>query len=191
MFIEAVLNGGFVLIVSASGEQVKEFHRRFLEIYHRFPVVKPYGELKILGSEFVNGGRVVTHCHNEKTVRGYHGVRLLILDEAARISDELFGAIRPSIVISRGRTVALSTPFGQRGWFHREWTEGVNWARAEVPYHQCPRIPQSFVDDERMKHGELWVAQEYECRFLPMSAGSPFDMERFSELVDPAMELLD
>ncbi len=43
----------------------------------------------------------------------------LKIDEAARVSDELYRAVRPMLATSGGRIVLLSTPFGKRGFFFR------------------------------------------------------------------------
>jgi hypothetical protein len=45
---------------------------------------------------------------------------LVIVDEAARVPDDLYRAVRPMLAVSQGRLIALSTPFGQRGWFYDE-----------------------------------------------------------------------
>jgi hypothetical protein len=37
------------------------------------------------------------------------------------IPDELFFAIKPMLAISGGRLLALSAPFGKRGWFYHVW----------------------------------------------------------------------
>ena len=76
--------------------------------------------------ELANGSRVVGLPGREATVRSFGGVALLVLDEAARIPDELYRSVRPMLAVSRGRLVALSTPFGQRGWFYQEWQSTGN-----------------------------------------------------------------
>jgi hypothetical protein len=54
--------------------------------------------------------------HNEATIRGFSGVAPLIVDEASRVSDELYQAIRPMLAASGGEILLLSTPFGKRGF---------------------------------------------------------------------------
>ena len=69
--------------------------------------------------------------------------------------------------MSGGRLVLLSTPFGRRGFFHHEWTEGgESWARVKVTAHECPRIPRAWLEAEREAIGEWWYRQEYECEFV-------------------------
>ena len=71
------------------------------------------------------------------------------------------------LAVSGGRLVTLSTPFGQRGWWHEAWSDGgETWERYEVPATDCPRIPAAFLEEERQSLGELFFASEYECRFV-------------------------
>ncbi|MDQ3175559.1 MAG: hypothetical protein M3Q91_17935, partial [Acidobacteriota bacterium] len=78
--------------------------------------------------EFSNSSRIVALPGKESTIRGFSGVSLLIVDEASRVPDELYQAVRPMLAVSGGDIVLLSTPFGKRGFFHHEWTEGgADW----------------------------------------------------------------
>jgi hypothetical protein len=47
-------------------------------------------------------------------------VALMICDEAARIEDPLYYSVQPMLAVSQSRLIALSTPFGRRGWFFHE-----------------------------------------------------------------------
>jgi hypothetical protein len=62
--------------------------------------------------ELVNGSRIVSLPENESGIRGFSGVNLLVIDEAARVDDSLYRSVRPMLAVSGGRLVALSTPFG-------------------------------------------------------------------------------
>ena len=116
--------------------------------------------------ELANGSRIVSLPGLEGPVRGYSGVRLLVIDEAARVSDELYYSIRPMLAVSGGSLIALSTPFGKRGWFHREYTEGQGWEWVCIPATQCPRISPAFLEEERRTLPRLWFASEYLCEFV-------------------------
>jgi hypothetical protein len=71
--------------------------------------------------------------------------------------------------VSRGRFICLSTPFGQRGFFWREWfDEQAPWTRFRIPWQRCPRLSAEFIQEEIRRFGERWVAQEYECSFEAM-----------------------
>jgi hypothetical protein len=127
--------------------------------------------------ELASGSRVVSLPGREETVRSFSNVALLILDEAARVPDDLYRALRPMLAVSQGRLVCLSTPYGRRGFFFHEWSasscqsnrhtpsDGIDWQRVQVSWQQCPRIPARFIESERRALGEAWVRQEYECSF--------------------------
>src|SRR5262249_44805783 len=64
------------------------------------------------------------------------------------------------------RIVALSTPFGLRGWWSQEWHANTDdWHRVRITYKDCPRITDDFIAQERRSMGDSWVKQEYECSF--------------------------
>ena len=116
--------------------------------------------------ELAGGSRIVSLPGTEETIRGYSGVAFLVIDEAARVQDELYVAVRPMLAVSGGRMVALSTPFGRRGWYHREWTEGVGWERVRVTPGDCSRISTDFLAQERASLGQWAYSQEYDCEFV-------------------------
>lgn len=71
------------------------------------------------------------------------------------------------LAVSGGRLVTMSTPWGKRGWWHHAWSDGGDdWERYEVPATACPRIPASFLAQERRALPHLWYASEYECEFV-------------------------
>jgi hypothetical protein len=154
-----------VLLLSPSLRQSGELYRKVLDLFGALG--RPMGVTaeSALRMELANGSRVVSLPGDEKNIRGFSGVALLIIDEAARVADSLYYAVRPMLAISRGRLVALSTPFGKRGWFHEEWHgEGV-WQRVKITAEECSRISADFLAEERRALGERWYQQEYLCSF--------------------------
>jgi predicted phage terminase large subunit-like protein len=123
-----------------------------------------------LSVRFANGSRVLALPGSEKTIRGISAVTLLILDEAAGIPDDLYGAVRPMLAVSKGRLVLMSTPRGERGFFYDTWTKSEGWEKVEVPWQLCPRIDPAFIEEERRERSGAWVAQEYECKFIASGA---------------------
>ena len=115
--------------------------------------------------EFANGSRVLSLPGTEGTIRGFSDVALLVIDEAARVEDALYYSVRPMLAVSQGRLVALSTPFGKRGWFHDAWHSIEAWDRIKVTAPECPRITPEFLAEERQALGERWFRQEYLCSF--------------------------
>jgi hypothetical protein len=158
--------GSLILILAPAERQAKELFSKVVLSYRTLGHVIPTASYTKLGMELSNGSRIEALPGTEKTVRGFSGVDLLIVDEAARVADELYYAVRPMLAVSGGRLLMLSTPFGKRGVFYEEWTGGSAWERYTVTAEECPRIPSKFLEEERKTLGPWWFAQEYECRFM-------------------------
>jgi hypothetical protein len=77
------------------------------------------------------------------------------------VADELYHAVRPMLAVSGGSLMMLSTPYGKRGIFFDEWSEGVGWERYEVPATDVPRISEEFLEEERRALPERVFRQEY------------------------------
>jgi hypothetical protein len=128
-----------------------------------------------LSMEFENGSRIISLPGSPDTIVGYSAISLLILDEAARIKDDLYALVRPMLAVSGGRLIALSTPFGRRGWFWEAWERcdqarlrGLPepWQRFRITAEECPRISAEFLAEERLAIGERWFRQEYLVAFV-------------------------
>jgi hypothetical protein len=160
--------GALVLLLSPSLRQSGEIFRKVLDGHAALgrPLRAVYRTQRQL--ELANGSRVLSLPGKEGTVRSFGGVTLLVLDEAARIPDDLYRSVRPMLAVSRGRLVALSTPFGQRGWFWQEWQGQGPWKKVEVTWRDCPRITPDFIALEERALGPAWVRQEYECSFVAL-----------------------
>jgi hypothetical protein len=154
-----------ILLLSPSMRQSGELFRKVLDLYSALGRPIPAVRENTMQLELANGSRVLSLPGTEGTVRGFSKVSLLVIDEAARVSDALYYAVRPMLAVSRGRLVALSTPFGQRGWFHAEWTGSGDWERVKVTANHVPRITPEFLAEERRALGDRWYAQEYGCSF--------------------------
>jgi hypothetical protein len=157
--------GSLVLILAPAERQAKELFGKVAESYHALGHVIPAESYRKLGMELTNGSRIEALPGTEKTIRGFSGVDLLVVDEASRVADELYYAVRPMLAVSGGRLMMLSTPYGKRGVFFEEWSGGEGWERYEVPASECPRIAASFLEDERRALPGWVYRQEYECSF--------------------------
>jgi hypothetical protein len=159
--------GSLVLCLAPALRQSQELFGKVADFYRDLGrPVAPQGERK-LSLELENGSRIITLPGSEKTIRGFSGAALLLVDEASRVDDALYFAIRPMLAVSGGALVMLTTPYGKRGVFYEEWTSGAGhgWERFEVPASQCPRIPETFLREEEESLPPFIYRQEYECSF--------------------------
>ncbi|MEM8995942.1 MAG: terminase family protein [Acidobacteriota bacterium] len=180
--------GSLVLLLSPSLRQSGELFKKAIEIHRAVGTTLRVEAESALRLELGNGSRIVSLPGKEQSIRGFSGVNLLAVDEAARVSDELYLSIRPMLAVSGGRLMALSTPFGTRGWWYEAWRSTEDWHRFEIPATECPRISPAFLQEERQAMGEWWFAQEYMCQFLDAET-QPFSREdvenAFKEDVEP------
>lgn len=159
--------GSLVLLLSPSLRQSAELFRTLAGIYARTGAHVPSTAETALRLELGNGSRILSLPASEATIRGYAGVSLLVIDEASRVPTALYASVRPMLATTNGRLVALSTPFGKRGWWSDAWHDGGDtWERVQVTAEQCPRISSRFLEEERQSLGDWWYQQEYLCEFL-------------------------
>jgi hypothetical protein len=193
----AVLEAGsLVLCVSPSMRQSSELFRRVLGFYHGLtalpsrPAVKLESALRL---ELANGSRVVSLPGSERTTRGFSRAGLIVLDEAARIGDELITSLAPmqaTSLVGRRRFVAMSTPYGRRGWFFDRWQSAdPGWFKVTVPAGGCPRISAEFLEEQQRELGPLLYRQEYLCEFVD-SAETIFSTALVEAAFDPAIRPL-
>ena len=166
-----------VLIFSPSQRQSSElFNAKICWLYDKLHrPVRRYSRTATMIS-FVNGSRIVSLPENPDAVVGYSGVSLLIIDEASRVSDELYKEVRPMLATCNGKLIAISTPFGQRGWFFEAWGSDEPWLRARITAENCPRITKAFLEEELKSLGERYFRQNYSCSF-EAGIDTVFDLE--------------
>jgi hypothetical protein len=183
--------GSLILCLAPALRQSQELFAKIADFYRDLGrPVSPIGERK-LSLELENSSRIITLPGTEKTIRGFSGVSLLIVDEAARVEDELYFAVRPMLAVSGGTLIMLSTPYGQRGIFYEEWTSGDSreWQRFRVSAEQVPRISPEFLSEERRALGSRWFEQEYMCVFGELE-GAVFSRETIERMFDTEYKLL-
>jgi hypothetical protein len=176
-------SGSLTVVVSPSARQSAEFVRKAAEFARRLKVSTRGDGDNAISLEFPNKSRILGLPGNEATTRGFSAVSLLVVDEATRVNDDLYRAVRPMLAVSGGSLWLMSTPFGKRGVFWEEWDHGgPEWERIRVTGEDCARIPRTFLEEERGSLGEAWFRQEYQCEFVDTVSGV-FDRD----LVDQAI----
>jgi hypothetical protein len=156
-----------VLLVSPSQRQSAELFRTVMNFHAKLEGAPALNAESILKAELANGSRILALPGTERTIRGYAAADLVVIDEAARVEDELLTAVRPMLATSNGRLVALTTPAGKRGWFFDAWTgDEADWHRTKVAASDCPRISQAFLDEELRELGAQRFSEEYGLEFL-------------------------
>src|SRR5205823_15122651 len=113
-----------VLLLAPSLRQSGELFLKATGIYDALGRPVPERRRTATTLELVNGSRLVCLPGKPANVRSFSRPRLVILDEAAFVDDGLFVATRPMLARSvGGKFVMASSPYGERGEFHRAWTK--------------------------------------------------------------------
>lgn len=188
---EALYNSpALVLLLSPSLRQSQELFKKVLSYYRAMKKPVPTRNESALQIEFENGSRIIALPGSESTIRGYSGVRLLIVDEASRVDDALYFSIRPMLAVSGGRLVMLTTPFGKRGAFFEAWEKGgPDWERTKITAYDCPRISAEFLEAEKRSMPLNWFEAEYLCEFKD-AVDQVFAYDDIVSAIDPSVKSL-
>jgi hypothetical protein len=163
-----------ILILSPTDRQSGLLFKKCKDVYQSSPTLPPLVKCNERSMALANGSEIVSLPGKPDNIRGFSAPRLIIIDEAAFASDQLYRAVRPMLAVGHGTLAILSSPFGKRGFFHSEYEtiqdalrKGVKpvWHYIEVPASIVPRITPAFLQEERISLGPMFD-QEYMCAFL-------------------------
>ncbi len=178
-----------VVAMSPSERQSGEFLLKVREYLAALGMEKLRGDgVNKLSILLPNGSRVVALPGVEATMRGYSAVDLLIVEEASRVKDAQYDSAGPMLAVKDGALWLISTPYGARGFFWREWElGGEEWLRLRVTAPECSRISAKFLASEQTRISADWYRQEYLCEFLGNENG-PFHKELLEKAYDEGLE---
>lgn len=169
--------GSLVLVAAPTLRQSGELIRKCAAFLTALGL-KPRGDGSNAASlVFPNGSRIVGLPGSPTNIVGFSAVSLLIVDEAALVSDFLYRVLRPMLAVADGDLWLLSSAWWQEGFFYESWTSEKlttqpgskpdHWQRFRVTAAECPRLSPAFLDEERTVQGEQAFAQQYNCEFQP------------------------
>jgi hypothetical protein len=164
--------GCLVLVASPGERQSAEWMRKARGMVRQMGLrVRGDGDNKI-SLLLPTGSRIVGLPGMDGTVRGFSAVSMLLIDEASRVPDSMYRALRPMLAVSDGDLWLMSTPRGKQGFFYEAWEHGgADWFRVHGPAPECSRIRAEFLERERGVMGALAFRQEYLGEFVDCGAG--------------------
>jgi terminase large subunit-like protein len=182
--------GSLVLVASPTERQSAELLRKANAMLRKLGVQARGDGSNTASLLLPNGSRLVGLPGTEGTVRGFSAVSLLLIDEAARVEDALYLALRPMLAVGDGDLWLMSTPNGKRGFFYESWEHGgEDWMRVRVPATECARISKKFLEEQRSAMGDAWFRQEHMCEFIEGTSGV-FDRDVVERAIDDEVEPL-
>jgi hypothetical protein len=171
-----------VLLVSPSLRQSRELFGKVTDFLGGLLPAEVLEEDNKSSCTLANCSRIVSLPGDARTIRGFSAPKLVVVDEAAYVPQDMFAALRPMLATSGGQLILISTPNGRLGYFFETWEHGEDWKRIRVTASECPRISAAYLEQERRELGPMLYSQEFECAFID-AATSAFS----SALIEAAL----
>lgn len=124
--------------------------------------------------QFYNGSRIISLPNKPETIRTYTATRIY-LDEAAHFANDrdIWAAIRPMLITTKGPLTQVSTPFGKRGMFFDSYELAVEKDKSPdylfldwYPSTISPLISEADIEHERENMTDEEIRQEYYGEFI-------------------------
>ena len=149
------------LIFSPTEDQSKETIKKvqdYMDLDESLMKLSRGGESK-KAKEFKNGSRIIALSGSEKAARGYSAPDLIIFDEAARVPEETYRAVRPMRTKNpNAQLILLSTPWRKGGFFFEEWTKNPIWKKIYV-------VPRWELDSDSNQIIERGTEEEFKAKW--------------------------
>lgn len=181
-----------VIIVSPTQRQSGEVFRKCLQTYGALGFPVPAESETKLTVELVNGSRIISLPGTEATVRGYSAPDLILVDEAAKVEDELLYSVLPMMAANPdSQLIAMTTPYGKRGWFSDAFhSEDGDWEKHRVTVHEVEHITPAEVETFKRLMPAWWFASEFLVEFLD-ALGAAFSSDDIRAMVNRDLEEWD
>ena len=161
-----------VLVIAIKQDVAKNLVTKVRVMYDNLPtwMKVPSAEDNKLSLRLANGSQIKAIPSSPDAGRS-EALSLLILDEAAFIADakEIWTSATPALSTG-GSCIALSTPNGVGGWFHKQWVGSESGENQFNPitlhWTVHPERDQKWRDYQDKVLGPKLAAQECDCSFI-------------------------
>lgn len=137
-----------------------------------------------------NGSKVKALSSGSSAPRGFTA-QILILDEAAYISDDRFykELLPTTASIDNPVIIASTTPNGKQGWFYKYWSE-MNWKHFTATREDCTWKDDEWFETKRKEMTDTAYRQEFECEFLEVQ-NAVFNQDQVDSVFTNEVETWD
>lgn len=117
---------------------------------------------------FFNGSQVLFKSAEQRdNLRGYTVDGVLLIDEAAYISDDVFYTVLPWCNVHQPPIIAVSTPRFKTGWFYEYFTDGENHANGVTSYDWSRYDTTEFLPSETLEiYKRKLPSQKFKTEYL-------------------------
>lgn len=176
--------GKQVMIVSITEEQAKELLSKvmgYLTTYYIKEIMKGKEQTNTSKVTLKNGSVILVKAIGAKgfSILGYTN-DMVIVDEAARVPQQLWENITPTILSTGGSLVLLSTPHGRRGYFYQAFNDpALKFKTIRVKLGDIENRPltdtwtemrrdkmKERIESERQRMTKREFAQQYLAEFV-------------------------
>ena len=174
-----------IVVISKTEKQGGELITRI----RNFASLMPIPDKRVPGYDYSlqlpNESKIYAIAHSTDSAPS-RTANIVIYDEAARVSDEMFSATLPFIATTNGHVWILSTPNGEVGFFYNFWHDrDPQWTKIFSTVDDCPTIQKDFLDLHRRANPRLFE-QEFYCKFKP-APGALVSRDFIRRAYDPAL----
>src|SRR5262245_21682960 len=126
--------------------------------------------------ELPGGARLIALPGEASTSRGFTA-SMAIAEESQSLehADEIFATIAPTLATTGGPLIVVGTPMDYQDplypIFEGESAHDPSWTRFRIPTRWCPRVPRSFLEEQRRLLGEMIYAREFEAQWGAPTSG--------------------
>jgi hypothetical protein len=180
--------GSLVLVLAPTQRQGDLFLARARRTLSR---VTRLAQVSTTSLTLENGSQLVSlPGENPDGIRAYANVRLLVIDEAARVSDEAFIACMPMVGLG-GQVLAITTPDARAGWAWEAWDAADSeWERVRVTAQESSQWPPERVEKARRRLSPQGFRCEVEAEWVGAMHGV-FDPDAVAAMLCPVPAVLD
>lgn len=157
-----------ILIISKTRADAQDFKEKAVVTYERLPSflkTKPTRDGQNMTTlKLVNKSRIVVRAQSPDAGRGMTPA-LVILDEAAFMphADEIWASVYPSLSVSKGQCIIVSTSNGVGNFYHRIWIDAENgdndfWP-IYIPWWKFPGRDNPWLEKIESKNKQ-WIEEQ-------------------------------
>lgn len=143
-------------VVTPTFNQSKKQYKELVSAIKSSGIVKSSNASE-LTIELINGSQITFHSAAQRdSLRGYTVSGILIIDESAFISDEVYSLLVPWTTFHKAPTLIISTPFTRSGFFYENYSRGlsgsdnfisIDWADSKYKNDILKILPQEKIEE--------------------------------------------
>ena len=149
-------------MISPTLNQSRALYKEIVNAIVDSGIIKAKNET-LLTIDLINGSQIFFKSAEQRdALRGYHISGILILDEAAYLTDDILQLVLPWRNVSKANMLIVSTPFRKDGFFYRYYLLGVSREKNTVSIDWSLYDTSALLNEEQKKiYKEILTKNQY------------------------------